>query len=240
MRVLDQGGATVAGLSSLFGVSAVTIRSDLEALEQVGVLRRNHGGAVANRVARFSPTFQEQTSVNLDAKRAIAAAAAELIEDGDKVILDAGSTILLLARRIRGRGVNVVTNSLYVLNELVMGHQADVVVVGGVLYEPSLCFVGTLAEGFLRGVHVDLAFLGANGVSPRGVSVNNASEAGVKRAMIGAADRVVLLADASKLNRDSFVSVAPLREFSTVITDAAAPKAALEEFAQLGVEVVLV
>lgn len=239
MHVLSQGGATVGELSRVFGVSAVTIRSDLEAMEQMGVLKRNHGGAVANRVARFSPTFQEQTSVNLESKRSIAAAAVRMVEDGDTVLLDAGSTVLFVSRELRDRNVTLVTNSLFVVNEMVNRSHAELMVVGGVLYEPGLCFVGSLAEGFLAGVHVDTVFLGANGVSPQGVWANNASEAGVKRAMVATAERVVVLADASKIGRNSLVSVVGLDRVHALVTDAAAPQDALEEIGQMGLEVVV-
>ncbi len=239
MTVLAQGGATVAELSGNFGVSTVTIRSDLEALEQQGVLKRNHGGAVAAQVARFAPAFQEQSSVNLEAKKAIARAAARLPEDGDKVLLDAGSTTLLVARQVRERALSLVTNSVYALNELVNSPRIELIVVGGVLYEPGLCFVGTPAEWFLHSISTDIAFLGVNGVSLRGISVNNAPEAGVKQHMVQAGARAVVLADSSKLGLDSFVRVAPLAEVDTVITDSRANPDVVAELRDAGVEVLL-
>jgi len=237
MAVLERGGVTVAELSQRFAVSAVTIRSDLEALERAGALRRSHGGAVAHRVARFSPAFQERSSVNLEAKQAIAGLAAGRVEDGDKVFLDAGSTTLLLARALRVRDVTVATNSLYAINELVNASGTQLLMVGGVLYAPGLSFVGPLAEQAVRRLHVDEAFLGVNGLSLRGISVNNEAEAGVKGAMIASADRVVVLADSSKLNLDSFVRIGRMEEVDTVVTDAGAPAAFVEELREAGTEV---
>ncbi len=239
MTVLAQGGATVSELSAGFGVSGVTIRSDLEALEQQGVLKRNHGGAVAAQVARFAPAFQEQSSVNLEAKKAIARVAARLPEDGDKVLLDAGSTTLLLARELRESALSLVTNSVYVLNELVNSPRIDLIVVGGELYEPGLCLVGALAERFLCNICADIAFLGVNGVSLEGISVNNLPEAGVKQCMVQAASRTVVLADSSKLGLDSFVRVASLDEVNAVVTDSGASHDVLGDLRDRGVEVVL-
>ena len=113
------------------------------------------------------------------------------------------------------------------------------IAVGGSLYEPGLSFVGPLAESFLEGLHVDKVFLGVNGVSLRGVSVNNAQEAGIKRKMIEAADQVIVLADASKVGVDSFVTVAPLKRIHTLITDARAPEEYLEELREAGLEVLV-
>ncbi len=241
MRILALGGATVAELSGEFGVSPVTIRSDLEALEQQRVLKRNHGGAVAAQVARFAPAFQEQSSVNVEAKKAIAQLAARLPEDGDKVLLDAGSTTLFVGRQLRNRAgaLTLVTNSVYVLNELVNTPQFELIVVGGVLYEPGLCFVGAPAEWFLDRVSADISFLGVNGVSMRGVSVNNMPEAGVKRRLAQAGGRTVVLADSSKLGLDSFVNVARLADVDTVITDGLASPDVVAELREAGVEVLV-
>ncbi|MEA3239178.1 MAG: DeoR/GlpR family DNA-binding transcription regulator, partial [Candidatus Bipolaricaulota bacterium] len=134
--------ATVAELSEQFVVSPVTIRLDLEALESQGLLKRNHGGAVAPQVLRFAPAFQEKTSVHLLEKQAIAECAAQLIEDGDRVIIDSGSTALLFARKLRDRKLTVLVNSVYTLNELTGAPHIELITVGGSLYEPGMSFVG--------------------------------------------------------------------------------------------------
>ena len=221
--VIAQGVATVAELSDRFGVSHVTIRSDLEALEQQGTLTRNRGGAVANRVSRFTPIFQQQSSVNRDAKRAIAEKAAEVIQDGDRVVLDAGSTTLYLANLLCYRRLTLAVNSVYSMNKLVDAPDVDLIVIGGTLYKPALTFAGELAEAFLDRLHFDKAVLGVNGVTPRGVSVNNPQEAGIKRKMIDQAERVVVLADSSKINIDSLVRIDSLDRVDVLITDTPIP-----------------
>ena len=230
---------TVAELSRRLGVSAVTIRSDLEALEKQGILKRNRGGAVAPQVLRFAPAFQEKTSLHRQEKERIAELAAQIVEDGEWIILDAGSTTLFLARRLRDRRLTVLVNSVYALNELVGAPNIELIAIGGSLYEPGLSFVGPLAESFLEGLHVDKAFLGVNGVDLRGISVNNAQEAGIKRRMINAAEEVIVLADSSKIGVSSFVTIAPLKRIHVLITDSGAPGELLQEFREAGLEVLV-
>jgi len=218
--VIARGAATVTELSTEFGVSQVTIRSDLVALESQGTLTRNRGGAVANRVSRFTPAFQQQSSVNRRAKQAIAARAAELIVDGDRVVLDAGSTTLYLADELCRRRLTIAVNSVYSMNRLNEARDIDLIVVGGTLFRPALSFTGELAEGFLDRLHFDVAVLGANGVSEKGLSVNNQYEAGVKRKMIEQSDRVIVLADASKIGINSLVRVESLDRIDTLVTEA--------------------
>jgi DeoR family transcriptional regulator of aga operon len=221
--VIAQGAATVSELSERFGVSHVTIRSDLEALEQQGTLTRNRGGAVANRVSRFTPIFQQQSSVNRDAKRAIAEKAAAVIQDGDRVVLDAGSTTLYLADLLCYRRLTLAVNSVYSMNKLVDAPNVDLILIGGTLYKPALSFAGELAEGFLDRLHFDKAILGVNGVTAHGISVNNPQEAGIKRKMIDQADCVVVLADSSKIDIDSLVRIDSLDRVDVLITDTPIP-----------------
>lgn len=220
--VISRGSATVADLSKAFGVSLVTIRSDLEALEQQGTLRRNRGGAVTNPAARFAPAFQERSSVNRSAKKAIGKAAARLIQDGDWVLLDAGSTTLCAADHLKNRHLTVAVNSVYSANKLVDAPGVDLILIGGLLYRPSLSFVGTLASAHLEQFHFDRLLLGVNGVAASGLSMNNCVEVDVKRMMISCADQVIVLADASKLGLKSLARIAPLQCVHTLVTEASA------------------
>jgi DeoR/GlpR family transcriptional regulator of sugar metabolism len=222
--VIAQGAVTVADLSDRFAVSMVTIRSDLEALEQAGTLTRNRGGAVANRTSRFTPAFQQRSSVNREAKQAIATKAAEVIQDGDRVILDAGSTTLYLADELCMRTLTVAVNSVYSMNKLVDAPRIELMLIGGVLYKPALSFTGELAEVFTDRLHFDKAVLGVNGVTPRGVSVNNPQEAGIKRKMLDQADCVIVLADSSKLGVESLVRIDTLSRVDMLITECSIPK----------------
>jgi DeoR/GlpR family transcriptional regulator of sugar metabolism len=224
--VIAQGAATVAELSDRFRVSQVTIRSDLEALEKQRTLTRNRGGAVANRISRFTPAFQQQSSVNRKAKEAIAGTAATLVQDGDRVILDAGSTTLYLADLLSHRRLTIAVNSVYSMNKLVDAPSVELILIGGTLYRPALSFTGELAEGFLDRLHFDKAILGVNGVTAHGISVNNPQEAGIKRKMLERADCVVVLADSSKIDIESLVRIEPLDRVDVLVTETPIPKAA--------------
>jgi len=237
--VLSQRAVTVGELSERLSVSAVTIRSDLEALERHGMLKRNHGGAVANQVLRFAPDFLEKSSIHQKEKETLARAALELVQDGDRLILDAGSSTLALAHKLHGRELSVVTNSVYLLNELFNAPHIELIVVGGNLNQRNLCFVGPLAEDFLGRVHVDRAFVGINGISAQGISVTNVAEAGVKRKMIEAAEEVIVLADCSKIGTNSFVSVASLEKIDKVITGPGISAHHLTTLGKANVEVIV-
>ncbi|MCK5584737.1 DeoR/GlpR transcriptional regulator [Candidatus Bipolaricaulota bacterium] len=217
--VIAQGVATVAELSKAFGVSHVTIRSDLEALGNQGVLQRNRGGAVANPTARFTPAFQERSSVNKDAKQAIAKMAADLVGEGDWLILDAGSTALYVADHFMNRQMTIAVNSTYTANKLVDAPNVDLIHIGGSLYRPSLSFVGKLAEAHLDELRFDRVLLGVNGVSETGISVNNVIEVGIKRQMIDSATEVIVLADSSKLGIESLARIAPLDQIHKLVTN---------------------
>jgi DeoR/GlpR family transcriptional regulator of sugar metabolism len=232
--------ATVSELSKQFDVSPITVRSDLEALERQGLLKRNHGGAVAPQILRFSPAFQQKTSVHIREKQKIAQRATELIEDGDRIIIDSGSTALLLARRLRHRRLTVLVNSVYTMNELAGMPYIDLIAVGGNLYEPGMTFVGPWAEAILDKMHMDKVFLGVNGVAAKGVSVNNIQEAAIKAKMITASSKVIVLADASKIGVDSFAYLASLKDVDTLVTNSNIDSQLLEELAKSGTEVIVV
>ena len=217
--VIAQGVATVAELSQAFGVSHVTIRSDLEALASQGGLKRNRGGAVANPTARFTPAFQERSSVNREAKQAIGKIAADLVSEGDWLILDAGSTALCVVDHIMQRALTIAVNSTYTANKLVDAPNVDLIHIGGTLYRPALSFVGKLAEAHLDELRFDRVLLGVNGISETGISVNNVIEVGIKRQMIDSAAEVIVLADSSKLGIDSLARIVSLDRIHKLVTN---------------------
>jgi len=220
--VLSKGAATVAELSTSFSVSQVTIRSDLEALEAQGILRRNRGGAVANPIDRYLPAFQERSSVNQAAKQAIAEAAVDLVRDGDWIIVDAGSTTLYAIDHFKHRRLTIAVNSVYSANKLVDAPHVELIQIGGILYRPALCFVGKLAASHLNELNFDRVFLGVNGIAPAGISVNNCLEVGIKQKMIECSSEVIVLADASKVGIKSLARIAPLDRVHMFITDRSA------------------
>lgn len=232
-----RGEVSVEELARLFRVSQVTIRNDLSDLEARGLAQRTYGGAVPARKALYNPSFEEKQRHRLEAKQAIAQRALIHIQEGDTLILDAGSTTLVLARLLKHRFTRlfVLTNSIPVALEL-QGSGLEVLVLGGSMRHHSLALIGPATVRTLSWYRADKAFLGATGVDLRGYSTPNPLEAETKRAMLEAAGRAYVLADASKLGRSTLARFAALRE-ATLITDRMASPEELRAYKAQGAEV---
>jgi DeoR family fructose operon transcriptional repressor len=213
--------ATVAELCVRFGVSSATIRSDLRDLEQVGGLVRTHGGAMVPEKARFEMEAEQKETERAEEKRAIARCAISLIEDGDTIVIDTGSTTVELGRLLGEKNdITVLTNDFVIALELEHHPSAIVHLLGGDVKKKFHCTVGSRAEEMLEGLTVDKAFMGANGFSiERGGSTPDLQLAEVKRRMISIATKVYLLLDSSKFGRNSFVRFAPLETIDCIITE---------------------
>lgn len=230
----------VEELSRRYGVSQVTIRKDLTELETRGVLLRTHGGAVLAERPEMVVNLHRRAMEFVAEKEAIARMAVQRIKDGESILLDTGSTSLLLARQLRGRNLNIVTNSLAIAMELASDEQLSVVVLGGTLRRSSLALMGALSMQPLKSLHVDRAFLGASGFDPKtGFSCQNLIEAETKSAMLKCAHEVVMLADHSKFARTAFAPFCNLKELQVLITDATPPKPAAEALRRAGVSIVI-
>lgn len=239
MRALRADGAGgVKVLAVQLGVSEATIRRDLEQLHEQGRLTRVYGGALA--VDGGDEPFAEVSAVHADEKNRIARAAAGLISDGESVLLDIGTTSLRLAQQLHGRSLTVVTSNLAVLEELQNDEQIELIVLGGFVRRSYRSLVGYLTEESLRQIHVDTLFLGTSGVRPDGrVMDSTMIEVPVKRAMIQAADRVILLADGTKFPGHGVAKVCDPSELATVVTDAGADERTRAQLTEAGVQVVL-
>ncbi len=242
IRLLEQHGSVrVEALAERFGVSQVTIRKDLAELEARGLLQRTHGGATYTHKSLFNPSFREKLYLRQAEKRAIARAALEHIDEGDSVILDAGTTTLLLARlmKARFRSLYVITNSVPVTLELA-DTRWEILLAGGQVRPHSLALIGPATVRTLEDYHVDKAFLGATGASlEKGYTTPNPTEAEAKRAMLRAAERVFVLADSSKLGHATLARFAALEEVHHLITDTRAPAGFLEALRARGLEYTL-
>ena len=231
--VADRGFVRVSDASDELGVSVVTVRSDLSALEASGVLQRVHGGAVSPGGAEVPVERALQSSA--DEKDAIARAAAAMVHSGESVLLDVGSTTAAVARALVGRedlrDLTVITNGLTIALELEPAiPRFRVVVTGGTLRPLQHSLVAPLAAVLLDHVHADIAFIGCNGVhADEGVTNVNLPEAEIKKAMVDAATRVVAVADGSKIGLVKLGRIAPLSAFDDVITGSSADAAALAD-----------
>ncbi|MFI7413964.1 DeoR/GlpR family DNA-binding transcription regulator [Streptomyces sp. NPDC049627] len=230
------GTASVTDLAEQLDASAATVRRDLLKLEADGLLTRVHGGAV---IGEDQPSFDEAAAVRVDEKDAIAAQAASMIEDGQSVILDSGTTVHRLAPRLRGRRLTVITNNLAVYDELHADENIDLMLLGGMVIRESRMLDGFMAEDNLRQVHADWLFMGACGVRPGGqVMDTTVAEVPARRAMIAAGDKVVLLADRSKFPGTGMVKICGPEDLDALITNASEDDATCTALRESGVRVI--
>lgn len=218
--------ASVAELVAHFQVSSATIRNDLRELSEARLVTRTHGGAMVRSQTAFELQSSQLGEQNVEAKREIGRLAAAMVEDGDTVLIDSGTTTLELARALSDRrNLVVVTNSLRIALELEKRESFQLIVIGGVVRKGFQCTVGLAGRNVLQGITVDKAFMGTNGLTQdKGASTPDLSHAEIKKAMIGAAKQVILLCDASKLGRDSFAQFARLEEIDVVVSETMEPE----------------
>ena len=243
-RVRAVGGVRVSELAGEFGVSDMTIRRDLDALAERGLLAKVHGGATTtDGGSTDEPGFLAKSGRQRAEKAAIAARAARLVRPGMAVALSAGTTTAELAHRLVGvPELTVVTNSMPVAEILHRSGRPDqtLVLTGGVR-TPSDALVGPVAVGTIRTLHLDLVFLGVHGMSPRaGFTTPNLMEADTNRALIAAAERLAVLADHTKWGTVGISSIAPLAGAHTVITDTGLTEPARAALAEQVTELIVV
>ena len=220
------GAASVRDLAVSLQVSESTIRRDLDLLDRNGELTRTYGGAVLRPGATVTdsgdPLQREMpfaANAGLELKQRVADQAAALVPDESVVLLDIGTTTPLVARRLRGRPVTVITSNLAVLDELRDDACVRLVMLGGVFRRNYRSFVGSLTQSALTQVSADLLFLSCTGVRPSGHVVDNmAVEAPIKQAMIAAADRIMLLATAAKFPGTGALRLCALSDVDSVVT----------------------
>ncbi|MBG6183488.1 DeoR family fructose operon transcriptional repressor [Arthrobacter sp. CAN_A214] len=240
--VSADGRVTVAGLSSRFAITKETVRRDLALLERDGVLRRVHGGAIAeNSATTNEPSLTSREATHTSRKLRIAQAALDMVPATGAIVLDAGTTTGALAWLLPADrpGLTVITHAVPVANSAVnSGLQVELV--GGRVRAPTSAAVGSGTVARFGRLRADVAFVGANGISAGfGLSTPDADEAAVKAAIVRSARRVVLLADSSKFNEETLVSFASLEDIDALITDSAPTGALAAAFADADVEVVI-
>ena len=243
--VREHGVVRVGELADQFAVSEVTIRNDLVRLERDGHLARDHGGATAiDESKRVTSLLRvdERATQQMDEKRRIAQAAAKFVAPGDTIILDAGTTVVELARLLsKVSPLTVVTNALNVAMEIGTASEARLILLGGTFHRESSSTVGPLAEHNLTELVVQKLFLGTQAFDlEHGLTDSTSEIAQAKRAMIRAARQVILLTDSSKWSHAGFIKVSPLAELDTIITDEGLPAEARDAIQRLGIELIVV
>ena len=238
----DKNKLLVNELCEKFGVSSATIRNDLNQLEKRGMLKRTHGGAIPSGKAGFEPTSVEKTEVNRTQKERIARRAANLIENGDTVAIDTGTTALCLARELSGkRGVTVVTSDIRIACLLEEYAGITVIIAGGTLRRGFSCTIGAMTNSALKKLRVDKAFIATNAVNSSGeLCTPDIEQAQVKKSLIDMATSVILICDSSKFGAQSFAKFAALSDVDAVITDNGIDGATLEKLNKMNIEIEVV
>lgn len=245
-QILDtarsDGRVDVTSLARMLEVTPETVRRDLTALERRGVLRRVHGGAIPVERLGIEPGVSDRETRAAGEKERIARAALDELPEGGSIILDAGTTTVRLAELLpTDRELTVVTHSIPVASVLISRPNITLHLLGGVVRGRTLAAVGEWTKSQIAEVFADVAFMGTNGISvSRGLTTPDLAEASVKRALIGAARRTVVLSDASKFGRQDFARVADLADIDTVITDSALHDDLAAEIENAGPRVVIV
>lgn len=241
----ERGRVRVRDLAARFAVSTVTIRKDLVILESEGRIVRTHGGALNPERHRPEPAFDLRERLQSSEKARIGAAAADLVRDGESIVMDASTTALAVARRIRARGdwsqLTVITNGIRLASELAGSPGITVLMTGGRVRWEAMSVVGQLGDGLFERINVQTAFVGAAGFSlETGLSDATDEEAQIKRSMVAAARRVIAIVDHTKWERAAFATFCQTDAIDRVLTDAEAPVGMVAELRAMDIEVTLV
>ena len=235
--VSRQGFATLDELVKALGVSESTVRRDLEALDVGGQVKRTHGGAVYAGEVRALPALEDRAASATVEKKAIGRAAAGLIEDGDTVLLDGGTTTLEVARALLGRPLQVVTNSLPIAQLLAASSSIDLILIGGYVYPRTGVALGPLSIATMQGIRVRRAILGAGGIVAEGIYNSNLLLVETERQMMACGQEVVIVADHTKFGRLALARLCGLEEVEHLVVDPGLPDAYRDLLASAGVHV---
>ncbi len=218
--------------------SEITVRRDLTRLATDGLLIRTHGGAMQAGLMPKPVSFVQKSAANTEQKDHICQIAARLIDDGDVIFMDCGSTVVRLCPLIRQRPIRVITNSLPVVAEL-LGSAVKINLVGGEVDPVRQAVHGLIADEHISRYRANKAFVGTDGLSANGLSDNSEVEAAITRSLMAHADQTIVLADSSKLGQDRYVQFAPLSAVHTLITNPGADAATVADLRKAGLYILV-
>jgi DeoR/GlpR family transcriptional regulator of sugar metabolism len=233
-----EGFTSLQQIVSQVGVSESTARRDLEYLDGLGQIRRTRGGAAY--VGDSLTAFEERHTKALKQKQRIAQVAAQLIEPGEAVLLDGGTTTLEVARKLIGRSLQVVTNSLPIVSLLVNQPRIELMVIGGYLYPKTGVALGPMAVAALENIHVRRLFMSVGGITESGLYNSNALLVETERKMLEAAEEVVVVSDSGKLGHSALSHLCPLSAVDRLVVDSGITAEWQQIVAAAGVELIQV
>ncbi len=237
----SRGRVRVQDLVRQFNTTSVTIRNDLNELQKKGLLQRSHGGAAKPDGRLHESPFHDRVQSHMEEKRRIGALAASLIQDGDIIILDSGTTTDEIAKQIKNRPrLQVITNGVNIANELLGSRGVHTTILGGTLRSDSASIVGRSTEEMLSHLSADKLFMGGAGCDPDfGVSGTDLEEAMVNKAMLRIAREVILVADSSKFDKRSMSRIASFSEVHLVVSDTNMPAEIQQKIRAFGCKLLL-
>lgn len=228
--IKTRGAVSVSEISEVLGISESTVRRDLNKLNDFGLVERTYGGAVAVEYTTHEPHFNERRHHNTKEKFVIGHYSLRFIEPGQSVIFDSSSTVLALVEAFREQPVQItaVTNDLHIASDLSNIQDIEVLVTGGEIRPGSQTLWGSTAQTFLKNIHADIAVMGIHAITGITLSDTSVRIAEMKKAIMNAANRIVLLADHSKFGTPAFIEVGSLEHIADLVTNTSIPDKALE------------
>ena len=239
-RVNKNTSVSLAELLATFHVSETTIRRDLSELANAGELIRTHGGAIQNEATDIQLSEPKELGDYFKEKRSIANVVASMVNQGDTILLDSGTTTAQIARALRGKPVTLVTNSASIASKFASGKaEMEIHSTGGLFRSETNAFVGSAAENYLQQIRPDIAFISAQGISlTSGATTSHLLEAGIKKTMLSVSKRVFLVADHSKFGKELFCVIARVGAFEGIITDRWLSRKTAAEFTGAGIAII--
>lgn len=239
-KLAEEGKVLVADLAKEFDVTEETIRRDLEKLDNDGLAKKTYGGAVKLDNFNIDLPFHVRKQANVESKEYIASLIADMINDGDYIMLDASTTALYVIKKILNKkNITLITNSIEILLELCNKHEWNILSTGGALKEGGLSLVGYQAEKMISGFHVDLAICSCKGIDDKnGITDSNERDTEIKKAFFKSANKKILAVDSSKFDKASFVKVCSLADVDTIVTNAKPSEIWLDRLKQNDVEII--
>ncbi len=236
--VEEKGFVSLHDLSSRFGASESTLRRDLEYLDKIGQVRRTRGGAAY--VGDSITSFSERLTENIPQKNLIAKAAADLVQPGEAILLDGGTTTLEVAKHLIGKPIQVVTNSVFILNLLINQPEIDLTVIGGFVYPKTGVALGPSAVEALRSVHVRRLIMSVGGITEQGLYNSNSLLVETEQQMIRAAEEVIVVSESNKLGHPTLAHLCSLEKVDRFVVDSGISEEWKNVFQQANVELTIV